>query len=79
MNRRTALSISSVALILIFHLATVFAQTNDAKYSEKIKEYTTDSKYLNELVDHLPLSNHSVTPRSFRGDHRGPGYFALCG
>ncbi|MFQ5708951.1 MAG: M14 family zinc carboxypeptidase [bacterium] len=41
---------------------TAFAQANDSTYAEKIKEYTTDSKYLNEMVDHLPQSETVPSP-----------------
>ncbi|UCG84785.1 MAG: hypothetical protein JSW71_12580 [Gemmatimonadota bacterium] len=38
------------------------AQSNDTTYGAKIREYTTDARFLNELVDHLPLSQTVPSP-----------------
>jgi len=38
------------------------AQTNDAAYGEKIREYTTDERFLNDMVDHLPASETVPSP-----------------
>ncbi len=32
-------------------------QPNDAEYTKKIREYTTEPYFLTELVDHLPASD----------------------
>ena len=38
------------------------AQTNDEEYGAKIREYTTDERFLSELVDHLPASATVPSP-----------------
>lgn len=51
-------------LALAFLLTTqgTFAQTNDEAYGEKIREYTTDVRFSNEMVDHLPYSETIPSP-----------------
>jgi hypothetical protein len=39
----------------------------DEEYAARIKEYTTDDKFLNEFVDHLPLSDTVPSPRQHFG------------
>lgn len=43
------------------------AQSIDAGYSAKIKEYTTEPFFLTELVDHLPASSTVPTPEKVLG------------
>ena len=43
-----------------------FAQ-NDTDYGKKIKEYTTESFFLPDLVDHLPASKSVPSPEKFLG------------
>ena len=43
------------------------AQQNDADYTAKIKEYTTDPAFLTELVDHLPASDKVPSPQKVLG------------
>lgn len=63
---------SSVCL-LIFGLPSAFAQMDDT-YAVKIREYTTDERFLNELVDHLPLSEVVPSPLQHFGEIIGaPG------
>jgi hypothetical protein len=50
------------AVILGLVPAALFAQGNDAAYTQKIKEYTTDPMFLTELVDHLPDSAKVPSP-----------------
>ncbi len=38
------------------------AQTNDEAYGEKIRAYTTDARFLNDMVDHLPASETVPSP-----------------
>ncbi|HEY6248834.1 MAG TPA: M14 family zinc carboxypeptidase [Candidatus Angelobacter sp.] len=58
-------------LMLSLALGSSFAQsapctTSDhAEYSKKIKEYTTESFFSTELVDHLPLSSCVPAPDAF--------------
>jgi len=40
---------------------------NDAAYGEKIKEYTTESYFNTELVDHLPASDKVPSPEKVLG------------
>ena len=37
-------------------------QASDEAYAEKIAEYTTDSRFVNEMVDHLPYSEEVPSP-----------------
>ncbi|HKW88961.1 MAG TPA: M14 family zinc carboxypeptidase [Candidatus Acidoferrales bacterium] len=43
------------------------AQTNDAEYTAKIREYTTEPYLLTPLVDHLPASATVPTPEKILG------------
>ena len=57
-----------LALLLgILLSATTFAQ-NDEAYGKKIKEYTTESFFLTEYVDHLPVSTRVPSPMKYFGD-----------
>lgn len=55
-------------LITIFLFAVlslsidVSAQQNDEIYGAKIAEYTTDTRFINEMVDHLPASSTVPSP-----------------
>ncbi|MBI3670246.1 MAG: hypothetical protein HY237_10750, partial [Acidobacteria bacterium] len=40
---------------------------NDADYTAKIKEYTTEPYFLTELVDHLPASEKTPSPQKVLG------------
>ena len=59
--------------VLSFFLFCMFSgraaaqQEMDAPYAEKIKEYTTQPAYLNDLVDHLPASSSVPSPLDFFG------------
>ncbi|UCC82542.1 MAG: hypothetical protein JSW46_16440 [Gemmatimonadota bacterium] len=44
------------------------AQQNDEEYGERIREYTTDPRFLNELVDHLPSSATVPSPLEYLGE-----------
>src|SRR5438270_9568590 len=56
---------------LLLALASFFATTalaqNDPEYAAKIKEYTTDSHFLTEYVDHLPASATVPSPLKYFG------------
>ncbi|MCG8607091.1 peptidase, partial [bacterium] len=54
----------TISLLLLIPLiySWAFAQSNDETYGAKIKEYTTDIKYLNEFIDHLPKSETVPSP-----------------
>jgi hypothetical protein len=43
------------------------AKTASAIYAEKIKEYTTESYFVTELVDHLPISDKVPSPDKVLG------------
>ncbi|MFB0515923.1 MAG: M14 family zinc carboxypeptidase [Candidatus Neomarinimicrobiota bacterium] len=59
---------SAIYLILLFSFQTVVAQINDAAYGDKIKTYTTDERFLSDLVDHLPISETVPSPLEHFGD-----------
>ncbi|HEX4546243.1 MAG TPA: M14 family zinc carboxypeptidase [Candidatus Acidoferrum sp.] len=60
-----------VFLCLCFFAASSFAQsgsctvTDHTEYTKKIKEFTTESFFTTELVDHLPLSSCVPAPDAF--------------
>jgi zinc carboxypeptidase len=63
--------LSGLSLSLCLFSASAFAQskpctvTDHAEYTKKIKEFTTESFFSTELVDHLPLSSCVPPPDSF--------------
>ena len=63
------------ALILLLALSGgARAQENDADYGERIARYTTDERFLSELVDHLPASATVPSPLDHFGEIIGaPG------
>src|SRR6266436_4772242 len=64
-------SLLGVLLALCFCVATSFAQSSPCslsdhtEYNKKIKEFTTESFFSTELVDHLPLSSCVPAPDAF--------------
>ena len=44
------------------------AQQNDEEYGALIREYTTDPRFLKELVDHLPSSATVPSPLEYLGE-----------
>jgi len=64
--------LSRLGLILIAAFAVqstaAQAQQQDAAYAEKIKAYTTDERFLCDLVDHLPTSETVPSPLEHFGD-----------
>ncbi len=49
-------------------------QAMDETYAAKIKEYTTDPRFLNDMIDHLPKSDTVPSPLKYFGDIIGaPG------
>jgi Zinc carboxypeptidase len=58
----------SLSVALAQESATqVSMQTNDAGYTAKIKQYTTEPYLLTEFVDHLPASDTVPTPEKVLG------------
>src|SRR5499427_7042601 len=48
---------------------------NDPEYAAKVKEYTTESYFMTELVDHLPASDKVPSPDKILGYEVGaPGH-----
>src|ERR1043165_6551901 len=48
---------------------------NNAAYAAKVKEYTTESYFMTELVDHLPASDKVPSPDKVVGYEAGaPGH-----
>ncbi len=43
------------------------AGPNNAEYGAKVKEYTTESYFMTELVDHLPASDKVPSPDKILG------------
>ena len=57
-------------LPLLFLLAPVLAnaqQAMDEAYGEKIAAFTTDERFLNDLIDHLPASDTIPSPLDYFG------------
>src|SRR6185436_674880 len=54
------------ALILLLATST-FAQQIDQPYTDAIKKFTTEPRFLTELVDHLPASDTVPSPLQFNG------------
>ena len=52
------------ALLLV---AVAAGQSNDAGYTAKIRQYTTEPFFLTDLVDHLPASGQVPTPEKVLG------------
>ena len=60
----------SIALTALFACASpVFPQTNRSTlaYTAKIRQYTTETFFTTELVDHLPASDTVPTPEKVLG------------
>src|SRR6185436_3475389 len=53
------------ALILL--LATAALAQNDQPYTDAIRKFTTEPRFLTELVDHLPASDTVPSPLKFNG------------
>ena len=54
-------------LLIIFLTTASFAQTNDDVYTADIRKFTTEPRFLTELVDHLPASSTVPSPLKFNG------------
>jgi hypothetical protein len=75
MNRVRLFSASRVCALACGLLLTLGAaahrtaaqQNNDNDYTKKIKEYTTESYFRTELVDHLPMSDKVPSPDKVLG------------
>ena len=55
-----------LALALLLTTATLLAQS-DTNYTAEIHKHTTESRFMTELVDHLPASATVPTPLAFHG------------
>jgi hypothetical protein len=70
---RTPSAWSPVLLLVALTLTAPYlyaqghAANNDAEYSSKIREYTTDTQFLTDLVDHLPASSTVPAPDKVLG------------
>ncbi len=58
------IAVCPVALLILPGLVNPLPaqQASDEVYAEKIAEYTTDSRFVNEMVDHLPYSEEIPSP-----------------
>ncbi len=54
-------------LLLVVLLATAAFAQNDETYTADIRKFTTDPRFMTELVDHLPASATVPTPLKFNG------------
>ncbi|MFQ5704686.1 MAG: M14 family zinc carboxypeptidase, partial [Gemmatimonadales bacterium] len=59
--------LGAASFAVVLTAGTALAQANDQTYGEKIREYTTDPRFVSELVDHLPLSNDVPSPLEYFG------------
>lgn len=63
-----------IAVLLIWAPALIAQQQMDTTYAAKIKKYTTDPRFLNDLIDHLPVSESVPSPLQHFGEIIGaPG------
>jgi len=63
MSRRSlAVALVAVAMIAVWSSSPVRAQSDDSTYAGRITAYTTDKRFTNELVDHLPHSAEVPSP-----------------
>ncbi|NIM51465.1 MAG: hypothetical protein GTN78_04325 [Gemmatimonadales bacterium] len=68
MRGRTLFRVPVVlAACLTSIVVSAWAQSNDSTYGARIREHTTDERFLNELVDHLPLSEAVPSPLDYFG------------
>ena len=56
-----------IALALLLSATAALAQTNDAQYGDDIRKFTTEPRFLTEVVDHLPVSGTVPSPLKFNG------------
>ena len=57
----------AATFLCLISASLVFAQENDTTYSQKILEYTTDARFVNPMVDHLPASASVPSPLDYFG------------
>jgi hypothetical protein len=63
MSRRSlSVSLVAVAVVAVWSSSPVRAQSDDSTYAGRISAYTTDERFINELVDHLPHSAEVPSP-----------------
>ena len=61
-------TLTFIAVASLFLATGVRAQqAMDAAYAVKIAEFTTDTRFVNEMVDHLPISNTVPSPLEYFG------------
>jgi hypothetical protein len=73
MRRNAFILFVGLVLALGLGSSTGLAQ-EDAEYAQRIKEYTTDPRFLSDLVDHLPSSETVPSPLEHFGEIIGaPG------
>ncbi len=62
MVTRIATSLAASVLASLILAGSGLAQANDSAYGAQIMQYTTDDRFVNELVDHLPYSASVPSP-----------------
>lgn len=66
--------VCSTFLLCLFSTSVAFGQAVDSLYGQKILEYTTDERFVNPMVDHLPASADVPSPLEYFGSIIGaPG------
>jgi hypothetical protein len=74
MRRRDALMFVSGLVAALAWASTGLLAQDDAEYAERIARYTTDQRFLSDLVDHLPASEAVPSPLDHFGEIIGaPG------
>ncbi len=75
MRTHSRISITFFLALCTVALPSPGMQQNDAAYTAKIREYTTEPCFLTDLVDHLPVSETIPSPEKILGHIAGaPGY-----
>jgi len=66
--RKSIFSASFLFLLILFSSLPFYAQQRiDEQSTKLIKEYTTDERFLNPLIDHIPESDTVPSPREVLG------------
>ena len=68
MRRFNTMFLATVVCFGFLTAATAQSQQPDTAYAKRIKEYTTDPRFLSPLVDHLPASETVPSPLKYFGD-----------
>lgn len=70
MQTQRHFSLVLLVLVMVFSAACP-AQTMDADYAARVKEWTTKPEFISPLVDHLPAGTGVPSPKDVLGHHIG--------